>query len=419
MKPPAFFFLDGQHVLARTVTDSQVLEFLELQSARGRCFGYVNVLGARDFLRNRTAIIRRLTEIGDRAGAPARALIVPRPGSGFGRWMARFLLLVLILWRTRGSGRCFLHARGHTAVEVALPVRALLPSMRILFDARGDMASEMEYAGQRDGVDEQALRKSIASFNAQEKSLLEKVDVTSCVSGALRDHLLEKHGLGERWAAVVLPCAADSVRIYPDRALRKRTRSEYALGTRRVLLYSGNVGMWHEVGAMLSAFRTMLEVAPDALFAFLTPEVKAVREEMRAAGIPEGSTLVLSVPHGEMNRYLNMADFGILLRRRHPLNAAASPTKFAEYLLAGLPVLISDGIGDASSFVREHDAGVVVTDIDSVTALKDGVRRLIGATFDRERIRADAQPRFAKQAFLGTYDEVLERLDMAREHTEA
>ena len=38
----------------------------------------------------------------------------------------------------------------------------------------------------------------------------------------------------------------------------------------------------------------------------------------------------------------------------------ASPTKFAEYLYAGLKVLVSKNLGDFSSFVREHDCGYVV-----------------------------------------------------------
>ena len=43
-----------------------------------------------------------------------------------------------------------------------------------------------------------------------------------------------------------------------------------------------------------------------------------------------------------MNDYLNAADFGFLLRDDTPVNRVAFPTKFAEYALAGLRVILKD-----------------------------------------------------------------------------
>lgn len=41
-----------------------------------------------------------------------------------------------------------------------------------------------------------------------------------------------------------------------------------------------------------------------------------------------------------------MADIGLLFRQKHELNLVASPTKYAEYALTGLLILVSPGIGD-------------------------------------------------------------------------
>jgi len=40
-------------------------------------------------------------------------------------------------------------------------------------------------------------------------------------------------------------------------------------------------------------------------------------------------------------KFLQAADMGILLRKKDPLNEVAAPTKFAEYMMTGLPTLIS------------------------------------------------------------------------------
>ena len=54
------------------------------------------------------------------------------------------------------------------------------------------------------------------------------------------------------------------------------------------------------------------------------------------------------------------ADMGILLRENHPLNEVAAPTKFAEYVMTGPLVLISDNIGDYSNFVKRNNLGIVL-----------------------------------------------------------
>jgi hypothetical protein len=60
---------------------------------------------------------------------------------------------------------------------------------------------------------------------------------------------------------------------------------------------------------------------------------------------------------------LSMCDYGILYREQSITNKVAAPTKFAEYLSAGLPVMISEGIGDYTSFVKQHDCGMVLNDL--------------------------------------------------------
>ena len=57
---------------------------------------------------------------------------------------------------------------------------------------------------------------------------------------------------------------------------------------------------------------------------------------------------------------MSVADYGILLREQSVTNLVASPTKFAEYLALGLPVLISENLGDYSEFVQHHNCGSIV-----------------------------------------------------------
>jgi glycosyltransferase involved in cell wall biosynthesis len=107
----------------------------------------------------------------------------------------------------------------------------------------------------------------------------------------------------------------------------------------------------------------------------------------RDAGLDEAALTLLQVPYNDVPMYLGAADIALLVRKRSIVNATASPVKLAEYMAAGLPVVMSDGIGDLSEAVSQNRLGCVLNDRDSAERLSvfiGEVQREAG-TF-RERI---------------------------------
>jgi glycosyltransferase involved in cell wall biosynthesis len=84
--------------------------------------------------------------------------------------------------------------------------------------------------------------------------------------------------------------------------------------------------------------------------------------------LPEGTYSVISSLVEEVGKYLEASDLGLLLRENHVVNRVASPTKFAEYLLCGLPVVISPWVGDFSELVEAHRLGLVINPMDKEEA---------------------------------------------------
>jgi len=70
--------------------------------------------------------------------------------------------------------------------------------------------------------------------------------------------------------------------------------------------------------------------------------------------------LAVGYSHHEVPGYLAAADVGLLLREPCLVNRVASPVKFAEYLAAGLPVLLTEQIGDYSALAAAHRVGCVI-----------------------------------------------------------
>jgi len=98
---------------------------------------------------------------------------------------------------------------------------------------------------------------------------------------------------------------------------------------------------------------------------------------------------------------MSIADYGFLLRERSLANAVAAPTKFAEYLAAGLKVLISPGVGDYSDLVEKHALGHVIdenrTDLPlAPTSLEE-----------RERLICFGHDQFCKRRYRENYCELI------------
>lgn len=63
----------------------------------------------------------------------------------------------------------------------------------------------------------------------------------------------------------------------------------------------------------------------------------------------------------DVNSVLSRCDYAFMVREDNWVNRVASPVKVAEYLRAGLPVILSSNIGDTSKWLVSNNLGLEVT----------------------------------------------------------
>jgi hypothetical protein len=137
----------------------------------------------------------------------------------------------------------------------------------------------------------------------------------------------------------VIPCLAPEGDFFFDTALRERVRRELGISQdETVYVYSGSLATYQCFEQTIAAFKVALTDGQNARLIVLTPEVERARRV--CADVPMPRIIVKSVQHADVNAYLNAADFGMLLRDSSPVNVVAFPTKFAEYAMAGLKVVM-------------------------------------------------------------------------------
>ena len=110
-----------------------------------------------------------------------------------------------------------------------------------------------------------------------------------------------------------------------------------------------------------------------------------------------GKVQVRSVSNEDVYKYLNASDFGILFRDDVIMNNVASPSKFAEYVLCGLPTIISKGVGDFSELCEQEKLGIVVENFNLSVFDKN---KLLNNVFDRNLIADFGKKTLSKQSQL-------------------
>jgi glycosyltransferase involved in cell wall biosynthesis len=142
----------------------------------------------------------------------------------------------------------------------------------------------------------------------------------------------------------------------------------------------------------LRVFRLIKQLQPAASFLAITTQPAPMRQAMERFGLAPADAVVVSVDPADVPRHLAAADAGLLLRASNVTNRVASPVKFGEYLAAGVPVIVSEGVGDYSAAVRRCGLGEVVELSQSDEQLKRQLHEalFVSHAFDgaaRERCR--------------------------------
>ncbi len=161
----------------------------------------------------------------------------------------------------------------------------------------------------------------------------------------------------------VIPCCVDlDKRFSGDAAtLRRRTRTRLNLDGRRVIVYAGSFGGWYMTDEMMSLFETARRDHPEAFAMILTQrDADTVRDGLLARGFADEDMFVASVRPEEIGEYLNAADVAISFIKACYSKQSSSPTKLAEYLACGLPIIANRGVGDVDPLIEDNRVGVIL-----------------------------------------------------------
>lgn len=288
-------------------------------------------------------------------------------------------------------------ARNVIAANMALKIRNSTSVKNVCFDGRGAIAAEWrEY--EVNVVDQ--WKKEIDHL--EQRAVIES-DYRIAVTEKLIDYWHKQYSYASG-KHVVIPCTLNSSFSpkTPTDIEKKQARENIGLQSQDIVLaYSGSTAGWQSFSILYNYLAPFLNQKSDNKVLFLSkPDANIQQLEKEFPG----QIMQKWVNHQEVPIVLSACDMGILIREDSVTNRVASPTKFAEYLSAGLQVIITNNIGDYSDFVKVHQCGIIangkplpnIQNVDFTT---------------RSRMINLVNLHFTKNAQLNNYSELMKNLN--------
>jgi len=121
--------------------------------------------------------------------------------------------------------------------------------------------------------------------------------------------------------------------------------------------YAGGFQAWQAIDVLLDA---LAQTADDQLHFHLigfSPQDRSLKAKI-AARLGSHATLEDWLPTKHLVERLGQADVLIIPRTQHPSMHGGCPSKFAEYLAMGKPLIVTS-VGETAQFVRQYRCGLV------------------------------------------------------------
>lgn len=237
----------------------------------------------------------------------------------------------------------------------------------LIVNYRGDTIDEAKFS--------QGLQEDDPHLKVLKKFLKESVknaNSSICVSRNLKTNIETRTSLSLK-SCFIFPCCADLSR-FQNITCEHREEDVITFG------YFGGLNAWQcfdeVIEATLKAKNRGLKVRLLVLTQSDWQPYKLKLQQL------DGQHEIRSVSSSDIPQAIAEMDISFALRQDTPLNVVSSPTKIAESLAAGVPVVVTKSSGDYSETVRDGATGLVFdnpeltnADIDRLVSFAKGVKQ--------------------------------------------
>ncbi len=255
-----------------------------------------------------------------------------------------------------------IHCRSYISAFIGLSFKKKY-GVKFLFDMRGFYADERLDGGlwpQSNPL----YRIVYKYFKTKEKDFLSNADyVVSLTSNGKN---IIKNDFGFRYLPIeVIPCCAD-VNHFNYNNVDVATKNKYIceLGLSNadfVLLYLGSLGTWYMPEEMLKFFSVLKNKMSNAKFLIITRDDPSLIYSLAEKfDLKSEDILIHPANYPDIPALISLANLAIFFIKPVFSKKASSPTKLAELLGMGIPVICNSSVGDLDIFFKEYELGILI-----------------------------------------------------------
>ena len=306
----------------------------------------------------------------------------------------------------------FIHARSYLSALIALEMKKKY-SLPFIFYIRGFWADE-RVEGKIWNIKNPIFNVIYKYFKKKEKQYLLKSDYNISLTDAGIAEIRTWNGF-KNIPFEMIPCCADmdlfSFSSYTEFD-KKNVRKDLGINNSAfVVSYLGSIGTWYMFDEMLDFFSKLKEKKPDAHFLFISKEseqmLKSIAEKK---GILANDISVVAASRNQVPQYLNASDVNLFFIIPTFSKKASSPTKLAEALGMGIPIIANTGVGDVDAIIQTNKLGLLVNNFSSIE-FENIINNLDKLNdISKEHLHETANSLFSLEAGVKKYELVYKKL---------
>ena len=295
------------------------------------------------------------------------------------------------------------HARSNIPIAIAYLLKKI-SHIKILYDRRGVMGDEhVENSGwKKNGL----LHKMAMYF---ERKVLVESNAIVVLTHRMNEIFKNQIPLQNKIISTI-PCCTDLTLF--KREISFKNMDEHILSELKdkfIFVYSGTLGTYNLFPEMISFFRVAKQMIANAHLLLLTSQIPSVDSDLKK-NITVTHTEPIGVP-----QFLSLSHVGLIFRQHSSTAVAASPTKMAEYLACGLPIISLSHIGDAENIIKRYHVGALLESYNSFQY--DAAIKVILDLFKNEeelrlRCRQTAEHYFPLSLGVDRYNDIYKQLSV-------
>ena len=300
-----------------------------------------------------------------------------------------------------------IHSRCYVSTILGYFLKKSLSDTKLLFDLR-DFWIDTRIETRKLGF----LYRPLKTIEA---SLFRNADSFVCLTEKAKSKIAR---MGDQFdctpKVTVIPCCADMDLFKYDKENSeelKQIRQQEGLDGSFVLTYLGSLGAVYLLPNMVKTFKILKYLDSGSKFLFISNNGKdEVVKEFLKNDLNEKDLVFKTLIRSDVPKYLEMADLSLVFIRPSDSKIGCSPTKLAELLAMGIPVLANKGVGDLNEILCIEKNNSICLDSFDENHIRENLLKITSQSVDKEKIREFALKNFSLPEAIRRYEAVYKSL---------